>query len=61
MNHLKESIICPHCGERLRVQIKENAAGDRVRRGVCPTIAAVNVTATLPWSTDWQMETRAAG
>lgn len=51
MSHLLESVVCAHCGERMKIEEKKNKDGDVVRRGVCPitSITSVdNLTAT-PW------------
>lgn len=52
-DHLSSTIICPHCGERYRVEVKQNKAGDAVQRGVCPLTPASSPQPL--WYTDWQM------
>ncbi len=56
-DHLSAGILCPHCGERYRVESKKNKTGDTVRRGVCPQTPVG--TAVPLWSSPWEMERRA--
>jgi sarcosine oxidase delta subunit len=50
--HLASGIICPHCGARYKIETKTNAAGDTVRRAVCPHGVPL-------WHSDWTLVRRA--
>lgn len=54
-------LVCVHCGERLKVEEKANAAGDTVRRGSCPSLPT-NVPPSIErnTATPWELVTRAA-
>lgn len=52
-NHIQSTVICPHCGDRFRLESKQNKSGDVVQRGICPSTPTA---APQPlWSTDWEL------
>lgn len=63
MNHasLADSPICPHCGDRYKVEEQQNKAGDIIRRGLCPNAATAAAVAIEKYTaTPWEMVRRAA-
>ncbi len=55
MSDLAAGIICPHCGDRYKLETAKNSSGDTVQRGVCSRVGGAQL-----WSTGWSLVRRSA-